>query len=107
MKRIIATIVLAIPLAALCVLPKSASAEPVNQGYTYTHQPQNLQRDNRGSNYDRQPVVDQRDNRSYDRDRQSNSEQRFGSRHHRQWVTSHYERVNHHRQWVPGHYVNL
>jgi Ni/Co efflux regulator RcnB len=91
MKRIIATIVLALPLAALCVLPKSASAEPVN----------------RDSNYDRQLVVDQRDNRSYNRDRQSNSEQRFGSRPHRQWVAAHYEKVNHHRRWVPGHYVNL
>ena len=107
MKRLIATIVLALPLAALCVMPKSASAEPVNRDSNYNRQPVTQQRDNRDSNYDRQPVVDQRGNRSYGRDRQSNSEQRFGSRHHKQWVASHYEKVNHHRRWVPGHYVNL
>ncbi|MGA7932026.1 MAG: hypothetical protein WCA35_00450, partial [Kovacikia sp.] len=64
MKRFIATIVLALPLAALCVLPKSASAEPVNRDSNYNRQPENVQRDNRDSNYNRQPATDQRDNRS-------------------------------------------
>jgi hypothetical protein len=107
MKRIIATVALALPLAALCVFSKSASAEPANRDYTNDRQPVPGQRDNRGSNYDRQPVKGQRDNRSYDRDRQPNSDQRFGRRHQRQWVAAHYERVNHHRRWVPGHYEHL
>lgn len=121
MKRFIASIVLALPLAALCVMPKSASAEPVNRDSTYNRQPENVQRDNRGynndrqlqsiqrdnrdSNYNRQPVINQRDNRSDDRGREPNSDRRYGSRHQRQWVAAHYERVNHHRRWVPGHYV--
>jgi hypothetical protein len=107
MKGIIATIILALPLATLCILPNSASAEPVNRDTNYNRQPQNLQRDNRDLSYNRQPVRSQRDSHSYDRDRQSNSEQRFGRRLHRQWIAAHYEKVNHHRRWVPGHYVYL
>jgi hypothetical protein len=103
MKRMIATLALALPLAALCVLPKSASAQPVNRDSNYDRQPATTQQDNR--NYNRQLKTSQQNNQTYDRDRQPNSVQRFGNRHQRKWITGHYEKVNHHRRWVPGHYV--
>ena len=42
MKRILATIVLALPLVALCVMPKSASAEPT-RGYKNVQPPHQVQ----------------------------------------------------------------
>jgi hypothetical protein len=119
MRRIFATFILALPLAAVCILPKSASAQPANydsnnhqsgtiqrdnREYNYNRQPVVIQRDNRNHKNDRQPVAIQRDNRSYERDRDSRVGQRHDRRQQRHWVAARYERVNYHRQWVPGHY---
>jgi hypothetical protein len=119
MRRIFATFIFALPLAAVCILPKSASAQPAiydsndhqtgiiqrdNREYNYNQQPVVIQRDNRNYNDNRQPVTIQRDNRNFDRNRDSRFGQRYDRRHHRQWVAARYERVNHRRQWVPGHY---
>jgi hypothetical protein len=88
MKRIFATLLLVFPVAALSVLPNSASAEPAN----------------RDANYDRQPMTRQQDNRSYNKGHEPHDGQRVQSRRHRKWVAAHYEKANHRRRWVPGHY---
>jgi hypothetical protein len=103
MKRIIATIALALPLAALCVIPKPASAELSNQSYNYSHQQSPTLRDNRNNTNDRQQGADYRDNRGYDNHRNPKYSQSTGHR-HQKWIAGHYERVNHHRRWIPGHY---
>ncbi len=91
MKCIIATLALALPLAALCVLPKSASAQSVNHDSNYDRQPQvvpSTQPVNRDPNYDHRPQVAPL------------------TQHHRKvWVAGHYVSLNHHRRWVPGQYV--
>jgi hypothetical protein len=103
MKRIIVTAMLALPLAALCLLPKPASAEPANQDYRYGHQSVSTERDNRNYINDRQRGLVKRDDRDNRNDRYSNNEQGRG-RHHRQWISARFLKVNHHRAWVPGHY---
>jgi hypothetical protein len=70
MKRIIATIALALPLATLCVLPKSASAETVRIT-TSNHHPRT--------------VVAQRHRKVWVKGHY------VTVRHHRQWVAGHYE----------------
>jgi hypothetical protein len=108
MKRIISTILLTLPLTALCLLPKSASAEPGNRTSNDDRQSVTISRDNRGDRYDRQPVAIERDHRGdrYDRNREPHFVQRFRNRHHqRRWIAGHYVKVNHRHQWVPGHYV--
>lgn len=103
MKRMIATAILALPLAALCVVPKPASAEPVYQNYNNGRQPVSAQIIKRNFDHNRQAKVIVLDNRN-NNNRQSLFEKGRGQR-HRQWVAAHYEKVNNHRRWVPGHYV--
>jgi hypothetical protein len=105
MKRILMTLALALPLAAVCVLPKSASAEPMNRDYNYNRQHDNIQRGNRDYNYNRQQDNEWRNNRIYNRDRQPNSVERYGNRRQRQWVAPHYERRNNILRWVLGRYI--
>lgn len=121
MKRILMTFALALPLAAICVMPKSASAEPTNRDYNYSRQRDNIQRDNRDYNYNRQRGNIRQgnrdynynrqhdnvwqDNQIYNRDRQPNSVQRFDNRYRRQWIAPHYERRNNILQWILGRYV--
>ena len=104
MKRMIATAILALPLAALCVVPKPASAEPGYQGYNNGRPTVSAQIINRIFDNNRPQRTIGRNDRDYNNNRQGIFEKGRGQR-HRQWVAAHYEKVNHHRRWVPGHYV--
>lgn len=104
MKRMIATAILALPLAALCVVPKPASAEPAYQGYNNSRQTVSSPITNRIFDNNRSQRTIGRDGRDYNNNRQGIFEKGRGQR-HRQWVAAHYEKTNHHRRWVPGHYV--
>jgi hypothetical protein len=102
MKRIFATFLLALPLATVWVLPKTASAQPVIH-VSNDHQAVTTQQYHRDYKDNRNPVTIRQNNRSDVRVRDSRFIQQH-SRHHRKWVAAHYEKVSHHRRWVPGHY---
>jgi hypothetical protein len=102
MNRSLTTLLLAIPLAAICALPKSASAEPANRDHRYDRQSVSSQRDHRDNRPDRPSVTMQRDNRPYDRNREPNSTQRHGRHQRQEWQAAHREKVKPHHQGIPG-----
>lgn len=95
MKRIIATLALALPLAALSALPNAASTQTVRDDHDQSQQ--------YGYRESRQTVVVQPSYHTTYKP-QPVSVKTTVKYHQRKWITGHYVRVNNQRRWIPGHY---